>query len=253
MESKKLPIKLGKEPLIDAVFQLRFSSIAPASNILPGALYAQLGQGGQGISVQKLPLAHVPEAIRRADPNLQFSPVIKLEWQQYWLLIGDGSIAVSCKLPYPGWSSFRAAVAQVVKEVAKVGIVKTIDRYSLKYVDIVPASDVQRQVDGLNWQVRVGNHALKAEIAGVRVEIPRGSYRHIVSIQTGGVAEIPGRPPIEGVIVDVDSICKVSETELSKFMADMPANLDDIHTENKAMFFECLTPATLEALDPTYE
>ena len=40
---------------------------------------------------------------------------------------------------------------------------------------------------------------------------------------------------------------------LSQFIEDISDRLDGIHAENKAMFFECLTPATLEELEPSYE
>lgn len=38
--AEKLPIKLNKEPLLDAIFEVRFSMITPASNILPGIFLA---------------------------------------------------------------------------------------------------------------------------------------------------------------------------------------------------------------------
>lgn len=253
MESMKLPTKLGKEPLIDAVFELRFSSNTAASNILPGALFALLVQDGQGVSVEKLPLSQIPESVRRADPNLQFAPVVKLNWQCYALLISDGSIGVSCNMPYPGWLAFREAISKVVAAVAKVGIINSLDRYSAKYVDIVPIPDIQSQVQGLNLQLRIGGHELKSEVASVRIEVPRGAFLHLVSIQTGALVEIAGRPRIEGVVVDVDSVCKTPELQLSQFIDEMTIRLDDIHMENKAMFFECLTPNTVTALEPHYE
>jgi hypothetical protein len=37
--TNKLPTKLKKEPLVDAVFELRFYSSAPASSIFPGFFF----------------------------------------------------------------------------------------------------------------------------------------------------------------------------------------------------------------------
>lgn len=253
MNTESLPSRLLKEPLIDAVFELRFSSTEPASNILPGALFAQLGGVANSVSVQKLPLSQLPEALRRADPNLQFSPLVKIDWERFMVLVSDGSVAVACKLPYPGWKAFNDAIARVVIEVSKVGIVKTIDRFSLKYVDLVPASDLKKQVNGINWLLKVGNHKLDAEIASVRIEIPRGDFRHIVSLQTGAVSEVPDRPRTEGVIVDVDTIRKLPMLDIAVFLEQMPKMLNAIHAENKQMFFECLTQETIKSLEPVYE
>lgn len=253
MDGKKLPTRLGKEPLIDAIFELRFNSSAPASNILPGALYAHLGSGGRNVIVQRLPVAQIPEEIRRTDLNLQYAPIIKMDCDQYAVLISDGSILVSCKLPYRGWQFFRQTIGEIVKEVEKVGLVNSIVRYSVKYVDIIPYSDLRKQVGGLEWNVQVGGHQLSAEIASVRVEIPRRDFLHIVSIQTGAVVEIQGRPRVEGVIVDVDTICRVNETPFATFLSEMPSRLEEIHAENKEVFFDCLTPETLMELEPVYE
>lgn len=219
--------------------------------MLPGALYSVFGEPAS--SIEKLPLAQVPEQIRQADPNLQFAPLVRLVWKDYALLIGDGSIAVSCNLPYPGWLNFRAAIFKVVDAVSRIGIANSINRYSVKYVDLVPEPSVERQVRGLNWNIRVGKHELAAEIASVRVEIPRGDYLHLVSIQTAGLVNLPGARQVEGVIVDVDTICNVSAVTLAEFMIDMNNRLDLIHAENKVMFFECITQETLQALEPSYE
>lgn len=40
--STTLPMKFGKEPLIDAIFEMRFQSQEGASNILAGVLYTAL-------------------------------------------------------------------------------------------------------------------------------------------------------------------------------------------------------------------
>ena len=48
-------------------------------------------------------------------------------------------------------------------------------------------------------------------------------------------------------------ICKASELPLTQFIENISDRLDGIHAENKAMFFECLTPATLEELEPSYD
>lgn len=249
--SKQLPLKLGKEPLVDAVFELRFRAAAPASSILPGFLYSQLTQRGEKATVNKLPLAQVPDSIRRGDPNLQFAPVVKVDWERFVLLIGDASIAVGCKMPYPGWKDFSPAIQRIVEEIGKIGIVTAVDRYSVKYTDVVPGSDLKRQVSGLNWDVRVGEHKLGAEIATIRLEIPRDDYLHIVLLQTGASIAVNGRET-EGVVVDVDTIFKVPQLTVAELTKGFSDRLDTIHMKNKSMFFECLTDDTIKALEPVY-
>ena len=59
-----LPIKLLKEPLIDAVFELRFMSSISASNVLPGYLFSKL-DGKK--TIERLPAADFPRPMRDMD------------------------------------------------------------------------------------------------------------------------------------------------------------------------------------------
>lgn len=252
MENMKLPSKLGKEPLVDVIFELRFTASIAASDILPGALFSKLG-GSAGLKVQRLPASQLPEILRKSDPLLRYSPLLNMEWGDFNLLIGDGSIAIGCKLPYPGWSRFKPAILEVVTAVMEIGIVQGVERYSLKYVDLVPTLELEAQVNALNWGLRIGTHQLKAEVAALRIEISRNDFRHLVNVQTGAVASLNDGRTLSGLALDVDTILRVSTNDMVDFLRDLPDRLDALHTSNKAVFFECLTPETIQSLEPTYD
>lgn len=57
MAGTALPSKLGKEPLMDAVFEMRFESQVPVASIWPGMLYGML-PGDK--SMENLPLISLP-------------------------------------------------------------------------------------------------------------------------------------------------------------------------------------------------
>ncbi len=42
VKQMKLPLKVRKEPLVEAVFEMRFDASLPASNILPGVIFGEL-------------------------------------------------------------------------------------------------------------------------------------------------------------------------------------------------------------------
>ena len=70
----KLPLKLGKEPLIEALFEMRFKATAPVSNILPGLLFTKF-KGEK--KIEKLPAAQLPEELRKVDPSLHYAPLLR--------------------------------------------------------------------------------------------------------------------------------------------------------------------------------
>ncbi|MDM0025753.1 TIGR04255 family protein [Variovorax saccharolyticus] len=252
MEISKLPVKLGKEPLVEAVFELRFEAATPASTLLPGVFFGAFGPSS--IAMSRLPGADLPAQLRAMDPNLQFAPLVRLDWQEFMILIGDQSVAVACKLPYPGWAKFQPAIMKVFEIAAGTGLVQSMSRYSMKYVNLVRKDSVSDQVASLDWEVRLGKHRLEAESAVLRVELVKGDLVQAVQILTAAQAQVNGAEGTQkGIVVDVDSICNLSNRDFSVFAKELPERLETIHQATKAMFFECLTPAMFEELEPIYD
>ena len=98
----KLPLKLGKEPLIEALFEMRFKATAPVSNILPGLLFTKF-KGEK--KIEKLPAAQLPEELRKVDPSLHYAPLLRIYWDRFMILTSDRSSGLACKMPYPGWNA----------------------------------------------------------------------------------------------------------------------------------------------------
>ena len=97
-----------------------------------------------GATIERLPIADLPKQIRDSDPNLRYAPTIRMQWQKFLLLLSDQSVAVGCKLPYPGWGEFRSAIMRTLDIIGDTNVVERVERYSLKYVDILESSDLGR-------------------------------------------------------------------------------------------------------------
>ena len=253
MEVTRLPRRLKKEPLIDAVFELRFASTMAASAVLPGLLYQSLGRGAQ-LQLVRLPQAELPQRVRDADQNLRFAPLVQLHWGQFVVFVGDRTIGLGCRMPYPGWNAFSEAISKVIAVIGETDLVGMVQRYSIKYVDLLPRNDIRMQVEGLDLQLKIGLHTLVAESAHIRVEMVREDAVHIVQVITGAQAEEVGKQEVRnGAVVDVDSVVNLNNLQMRQFIAEIKPRLDKLHTANKRLFFECLTHDMLNELEPEYE
>ena len=252
MSTLKLPSKLAKEPLIDVIFELRFTSHQTGvSALLPGLLFTRLT--GMG-NIEPLPISQLPQQIRDMDPNLQFSPLSRIVWGRYAILIGDRSVGIGCLMPYPGWSEFKAAIETVIGVVHSAALIKTIDRYSVKYVDFFETGDDSaRALSQFNIALRLGKHAVRAENTVIRVEIPRAPFLHAVQVMTTVNIQNSSNGIRTGAILDVDTLTTTPSFDVASFVAELPTLLDDIHLANKHMFFECLSENGLNSLEPQYE
>ena len=115
----RLPISLEREPLIDAIFEIRMDGSIHHADILPGILFQQLDPKPQ---IKRLPAAELPHPVRVNDPNLRFVPTQRLKWKEYFIAVGDQNIVISCQLPYPKWNNFKNAILEVTEQISNVGI-----------------------------------------------------------------------------------------------------------------------------------
>jgi uncharacterized protein (TIGR04255 family) len=251
MTAKPLPKKLNKEPLVDAVFEIRFSSSIPVSSVLPGFLFARINDGDK--KIERLPAANIPIQMRELDQNLRFQPLLRLNWDRFLILMGDESLAIACAIPYPGWQDFKSKIIEVINALKDSRIIETVSRFSLKYVDIIDGKNLSEQIQRVNINLNIGNHILFSEKFNIRVEIPHDNYLHIVQIAAPSSGTLFDGKTQDGVLVAVDSISEQLTIDLTSFAETLADNLEAIHTSNKTMFFECLRPETITYLEPVYE
>jgi uncharacterized protein (TIGR04255 family) len=245
------PKRLQSEPIVDAIFELRFTSKTSVANIFPGFLFAQLG----GEKVERLPAADIPEAMRAGDANLRAMAVQKVYWGQFYVLVAAESIAIGCQLPYPGWAKFRPAIEKVLAVVDQLKLIENVHRYSLKYVDLLPTKGTGGPLSLLELDIRIGGHTLQSENYQLRAEIVRDKFLHVVqSIAHAQVMVVNMNAPRDGSILDIDSICNLSPaTSFEEFLSRVGQLADEIHHANKVLFFECLRKQTVDSLGPVYE
>lgn len=245
----RLPKTLEREPLVDAVFEVRLNNVPPLADILPGFLLHDLGQGTK---VTRLPTADIPYPMRKDNANLQFAPIQRVDIDGFAILVGDRNIIVSCKLPYPKWPNFKPVILNVMGRIAKAGLPGAIERYSVKYVNLIQAPTYQDQIKKIAMNIRLGDLNVTSEHVTLQVHRREEDVVHILSIATGANGRIEGKA-VSGVLVDIDSIRNVTEPDIKIFADNLEDGLEDLRQSNKEKFFSCLTKETIEEMGPTYE
>jgi uncharacterized protein (TIGR04255 family) len=250
-----LPKKLKKEPLVDALFEVRFLPTIPAvSSILPGLLLMSLNASEkEPMQIERLQASEIPSQMRNADPFLKYQPLMKLSGERFVLLVGDWSLTVGCKLPYAGWSEFKPKIIGVMDVLKGSTLVKELERYSMKYVDVVEAKTLAEQIQRANMEIRIGSHKVAAEPFSVRIEIKQHEFVNLIQIAGQAQVMLPGGNVRSGLLIDVDTVVDHRTTNFDQFTLELPDRLERIHTENKTRVFECLTPETIEYLEPVYD
>ena len=150
----KIPKKLRKAPLVEALWEVRFSkSRGPVVELLPGLLFKAFSN--KYPNTVRLPSSWLPEPVIKVDPKFQFMPKVRLEGDRQAIQIGEQILSLSCRRPYPGWESFSQDIKALIKVVKETELITQLDRFSLKYINIIELNP-PLGVEGLNFELRIG-------------------------------------------------------------------------------------------------
>jgi len=247
--ANKIPVRLKKEPLLEAIWEIRFSGAkSSVADLLPGMLFKSFADK-YGTAV-KLPIADIPAPVVEHDLKLPYAPKIRLEEGNQAIQIGDRVVSLSCRRPYSGWDQFSNDIREFAKSVQETGLVKRLERFSLKYIDLI---ELERPVGlaHLNLELKMGEYELAAKPVELRTEIEENDLVHIIQIISPAEVDLLGvEGRLKGVLVDIDSIKRMTDDESWDVLY---RRLDDVHESCKKVFFSILKPETVNSLEPEYE
>lgn len=248
--SHLLPIGLEKTPLIDAIFEMRFVTSAPFASVMTGIIYSKLPGEKQ---IEQLPVAQFPKEIRDSDPNLEFAPTIKISWGDFWIFLGDRVFSVACKIPYPGWGEFKKAIYEAFEVACDPGLVGAINRYSMKYINLIEIPDGGFPADFLNLSAEIGGKSLSRKSFQVRTDFEEPPYVHTIQLVSQASVNLIDIGHKGGAVIDVDSVCQLSMESPKEFLEKLDLRSTEVHLKAKSIFFGCLSSEALDWLGPIYE
>ncbi len=250
-KEKRIPKRLAKEPLLEAVWELRFQSGADTvENLLSGIIYDKMA-GSFGTPVRLAP-ADIPLAARVHQPVLNYTPMFRFdgtgEKAALSIQIAPRAITVNCRKPYLGWEKFKSEIMVLAEVVRKTGLIAAIERFSLKYVDLVPATGPD-YLTPLEGQLNLGGYNLGCSPLQVTSQLSEGDFVHVITLLAPARVQAE-LTTAEGLLVDIDTIFPASS---ESFWDRFGSLLDQAHGFNHALFFGILKPETIEQLEPEFD
>ncbi|RIJ23332.1 TIGR04255 family protein [Henriciella barbarensis] len=246
----RLPKKLGKEPLIDAVFEFRFSAHASFSEIVPGFLFSEFGGKAK---IERLGPAELPRPVRDQDAKLRYVPIYRLQLEKFTVLIGDRVLALACKLPYPGWGAFKPEILGLAERMRKLELIEKVERHSIKYVNIVASDGVANQLSQTTLSLELAGEQIKSDNVSLRIEKHQDSLLNVIQLVTGAEATRENEHIASGIVIDIDTIVNFEPVSFHEWLRELPDSSEKIRAENRKVFFSCLHPRTIDELEPIYE
>lgn len=245
MKDKLIPKRLGKEPLVEAVCELRFKSDKDSiSDLLPGLIFQKLRD--KFPKIEKLPASNLPPVVLKNDPDLRYAPTVKLIGELYSIMLGEHICAVSSTRPYSGWDQFSTMITELLKILNDTSLITHPERISLKYIDILPNKD-GFMLDALNLDIQIGDHHITTAPFQLRTEINDNEFLGVIQIASPAHTILRTGERLSGILIDIDII---SRSMPDDFWEKPKIFLDKAHIMGKSKFFDILKTETIRRLDP---
>ncbi|WCD79176.1 TIGR04255 family protein [Pseudomonas sp. TUM22785] len=249
----KLPTRLGKKPLVDAVFEIRFQCEFPLASLLSGIIYTELHCS----SIDRLPQSEIPEFIRKSDPVFHFTPLNSLRWGSMVIYLSDNSVILNAGRPYPGWAGFLESISGLLSVILNKagGIVGSVSRFSIKYTDVIEIPKDKSPEDFLSLELsaKASPYSFRLADTHIRSEILIEDSINIVDVFGAGTINTNSGITKTGTIVSIDSIVNTPQIPISEFIHGARDSLTRLHDVNKELFFGFLSEEGLAYLEPHYE
>jgi len=250
---EKLPLRLENDPILEALVEFRFSANASPtlSELLPGILFTEYSEALPNL--EKHPNAKIPAEIRVSDPQFFYKPLYRLTDGHLSISIGDRVVSYNCSEPYIGWDEFRPKVLELINFVRNTKLIEDIERFSLKYINIIPIveGDSKSSLSSLKASVQLGDYDLVEFGCNIRTEIEDNGFINIVNVISDANVEFPGeKEKLRGTILDIDTIYRHRSGD---FWADLEKHLDEARVTEKRIFFSLLSNQTLDSFQPIWE
>lgn len=238
-----LPKKIENCPIIEAVFEIRYSSESPVDAIF-GILYASIKDFFTEKPVS-LPILQLPESVREQDPNLKYHAYHKLVNGNFVLDIGPRVLTFRNIPPYEGWTQWSKFFYSVLGSIEQTKVLDIIERIGLRYVNLFNGNIFNK----VKVDVNIDNKTITDASTNIKTEILDEKFIKILQVGNS-VNMVKDGKMINGSIIDIDCLYNVSGS--LNFFDNYHEIIEDAHNKEKELFFSLLEDSFLQELKPQY-
>ena len=239
----RLPAKIDPCPIVEAILEIRFVT-SESWPTLPGLLFARIRD--RYPEQKDLPLAQVPDELRRREPAFTYQPLIQfLSPGDFLIQFGPRVVSLATKSKeYPGWPPLEKEMTWLISELQQIGFVSEGERLGARYINFFSFDIFEK----LELEVSTAKKPLAGELSVTSVlSRPPLTSRLLV---TNSAILGTGDGARSGSVLDVD--VWLGSLDFDLFENGL-AKFGEAHHFEKEIFFGLLKPDFLATLNPIYK
>jgi uncharacterized protein (TIGR04255 family) len=240
---ERLPRRLTPCPIVEAIFELRFSSGQPWPT-MPGLLYASIRE--RYPEQRMLPLSQIPDELRRKETAFAPLPLMQFLSRAFLVQLGPRVVSlVTQQNEYPGWSAIVDELRWLWARFQQTGIAAEGERLGVRYVDFFQ-TDI---FSNLLLEVRAADQPLRDQERQIITVVRHGELTMRLLISNSAIVTVAEGEPRRGSILDIDAWYGPLDFELFDTVMQ---RFEEAHLTIKRVFFGLLKPEFLDTFNPVY-
>lgn len=228
-------------PIIESTIQIN-CTFAVDQDVVVGLIYTLLNENNVSnkLTIEKLPILNLPIDIRRNDPNLRDKPWYKINFGEYYILLGLFGVAFGVNPPYDSWESFKAFSVRVFN-VLKGTVIRGLSAITLKYLNFFPNVNIFEKI---NCSLILNGTPISVIPTIFRTEIPEDKFIKIFQIANGAHLQN------QALSINNDgSLIEISLFTRNASLDNFEKIIEDAHCFEKKSFFELLSDEYLKTFE----
>ncbi len=239
----RLPTKIDPCPIVEAILEARFVT-SESWRTLPGLLFSQIRD--RYPEQKDLPLAQLPEEIRRREPAFTYQPLVQFLSHDFLIQFGPRVVSLVTKPnQYPGWPAVEQEMTLLLELLQKIGFITEGERLGVRYINFFELDIFEK----LLLDVMTGGKRLAGAELSIATVLPRPPLTARLQVINSAILGT-GEGARPGSVLDVDVWLRSLDFDLFQ---NGIAKFAEAHHFEKQIFFGLLKPEFLTTLNPVYE
>jgi len=235
----KLPIEISPNPLVTSTIELRFFTQAPSSDLLP-VVYQAFSS-----LFPKFEVSNLPADVKSSNPQFKFAPDYMLSNENYRLSFSNSVLSFEHVSEYQFWKNYFPFVSNCYEKFFNLVKAEFIERIGVRYASVLDKTENANQV--LISVPGIGLEGYNQKFEHYRSIIKVEKFNLLLQVFENAKAEKKDQT-ISGVYIDIDA----SFEEKIKPDGKALEIIDQLHSEQKKLFFSLLKEDYIQTLNPKY-
>ena len=244
-EDIRIPKRLEKSPITQAVYEIRFNSEIEKDRIIYN--FQQIISNDLKTSAIELPFNKIPDFIRSGDPYMRYQPCYRFQNECFVVQFSQYSLIFSYLPPYNSWQTWYEMFSKILNGIkdSELAFHLLIERVGIRYIDVIEGA----LKANCNVSYLLGEK--KYDFADKKIKF-RAEFSEKENTTILKIENLQKNETEFDTLIDIDVIRKYEHLSFLEYFGNDFNNLQELHEISKRYFFGLLNDDSLKKLGVQY-